>query len=267
MKTINSYWCNHIDGRFVNYGDVLAPFIFKKHNIKLVHTDYEHSQVCTMGSLLHVMPKDYKGYIWSLGFMYPTHTLHLEKDPICVRGKLSLRQFKNDTSNTVLGDGGLLVERVYNPDVKKQYKLGIFANYCDIQNNDEFENYKIFKNPDVLLIDPRNYVETVIRDIKKCHNIISSSLHGLISCDSFGINHNIFSARETKLAIHQLQDSFKFKDYYSIYGIEFQKPTLYLDNNTSIEQCLSICRPVLKPNLECIKERLDMSIETIKGLL
>jgi len=267
MKNINAYWCNNIEGRFCNYGDVLAPFILKNYGIRLNHTNYANSQICTMGSLLHVIPEDYKGYVWSLGFMYPTKYLFFEKDPICVRGKLSLSHIRNDTSNTYLGDAGLLVANVFKPKIKRTYKLGIFPNYCDLQNNDKFETYPIFERPDVLLIDPRNYVETVLKDVNSCQNIISSSLHGLIACDSYGINHSIFSARETDLAIHKLQDSFKFKDYYSAFDIEFKKPSLFLDEKTTFEQCISACRPVNKPTLENIKQGLEKSIDKIKEVI
>jgi hypothetical protein len=115
------------------------------------------------------------------------------------------------------------------------------------------------------MIDPRNYIETVVNDIYSCENIITSSLHGLVVADSYGINNGCFKSRETNLAIHHMQDSFKFKDYYSVFDMDFNKNDLLLLNkNTTFEQCLSICKPVNKPNMENIKQGLIKSIETFK---
>ena len=203
--------------------------------------------------------------------MYPTHRLKLDRNPISVRGNLSRKQFDNDTSNTAIGDGGLILDAIYRPKKPLHtFKLGIFPNYVDIVNmrDDPIEKFEIFKkNPeDVLLIDPRNYIETVLDDLYSCDNIITSSLHGAVVSDSYNKNYGIFSSWETQLAIHQLQGSFKFKDYFSAFDQPFENPALFLDRNTSIEQALSICRPVNKPNLESIKQGLIKSIERIREI-
>lgn len=267
---MRGYWISNIDNKYTNFGDILTPYIFQKYGINLKY-DNKDPQIYGIGSLLHMIPNNYKGYIWSTGFMYNTKTLNLKNDPICVRGLLSKKQFINDTSNTYLGDGGLILEKIYTPKVRGsiRYKLGIMPNYCDIVNmrDEPIENYEICHHPDVIFIDPRNYVDTVINDIYSCENIITSSLHGLITADSYGINNGCFKARETNIAIHQMQDSFKFRDYYSNYDINFNKnDVLFLDNKTSYEQCMSICKPFNKPNIEQIKYNLEKSIYDLQNL-
>ena len=268
MKNITGYWVSNIDNKFSNYGDVLTPYIFNKYDINLNYTD-NNPKIYGIGSLLHMIDDNYGGYIWSTGFMYPTKFLDFKNNPLCVRGKLSKNQFKNDTSNTYLGDGGLILERIYKPKVHKKYKLGIFPNYCDIVNmkDDPIEKFDILKRDDVLFIDPRDYIETVIKNVNSCENIITSSLHGAVTCDSYNINHGIFCARETKIAIHVCQGSFKFRDYYSTFDMDFNSnDILYLDNNVSFEKCMSVCKQVNKPYLENIKDGLEKSIEIVKTL-
>jgi len=268
MKTIYAYWIPTPDYKYTNFGDILTPYILNKFNINAIY-EKENPQLYGIGSLLHMMPLDYKGYIWTSGMMYNTHRINIKNDPIAVRGKLTLNQFDNDTSNTVLGDGGLILERIYKPVAGKgnRYKLGVFPNYVDIVNmmDNPIKKFEVFNSEDVILIDPRNYIETVIDQVCSCDNIITSSLHGAVTCDSYGINYGVFSARETDIAIHRMQGSFKFRDYYSIFDINFNQPDLFLNNNTSIEQCLSICRPVNKPGLETIKEQLVKSIDRISN--
>jgi len=268
MKNLTGYWISNVDNKFMNYGDVLTPYIFDKYDINLTYSSHD-PQIYGIGSLLHMIDDNYKGYIWSTGFMYPTKFLNFEHSPICVRGKLSKNQFQNDTTNTYIGDGCLILDRIYKPKVNKKYKLGIFPNYCDIVNmkDDPIYNFDLLKREDVLFIDPRDYIESVINNVNSCENVITSSLHGAITCDSYNINHGIFCARETKLAIHICQGSFKFKDYYSTFDTDFNSDNiLYLDNSLSFEKCISACKQVNKPSLESIKDGIEKSIEIIKNL-
>jgi pyruvyltransferase len=272
MKNISIKWTPMPDNaKFTNYGDILTPFILKRFNINAIH-EIHNPQLYGIGSLLHMCPDDFQGNIWSSGYLYPTKFLQLKENPICVRGKLSLQQFKNDTSNTFIGDGGLLLEKIYKPNSKKIYKLGIFPNYCDLSNmeDDPISNFKVMKQypEDVLLIDPRDYIETVINNINSCENIITSSLHGLITCDTYDIPHALFRSRETDLAIHHLQGSFKFHDYYSTFDLPFSvdQNTFYLNKDTSFEYCLSKCKIVNKPSLENIKHNLVKSVDKLYEL-
>jgi len=271
MKTISAFYIPSPDKKYTNFGDILTPFILSKFSIN-VRYEKKNPQIIGVGSLIHMLPKDTDAYLFSTGLMYPVEEYYFKKDPIALRGRLTMRQFtKNDLSNCAIGDGGLILETIYKPRIPRvKYKLGIFPNYADIVNmrDDPIEKFDIFtKNPyDVLLIDPRNYVETVLDQVYSCENIITSSLHGAVSSDSYGKNYGIFSSRETQLAIHQLQGSFKFKDYYSTFGIDFKEPDLFLDKNTSIERALAICKPVNKPTLFKIKYDLVRSIDKIKEI-
>ena len=255
MKTITANWIDIVDHTFTNVGDSSTPYLLKKFDINVIYTK-ENPQMYGVGSVLHMIPRDYKGFIWSSGFMFNTHELHLKNDPIALRGRLSLKQFKNNTPKR---------DFVYRP----RFKLGVVANYADIINmrDDPLEKYKIFDSPDVLYIDVRNYIETFANQIVSCENIISSSLHGAVFADSYEINNTIFESRESKLSMHQMQSSFKFRDHYSAFDQEFHKPALYLDKNTTLEQCLSVCKPFNKPNLEAIKQGLVKSVEKLKELI
>ena len=239
MKNISAFWIPSPDKKYTNFGDILTPYILNKFDLNCIHKEKEDNpQIIGIGSLIHVLPKDTDAYLFSTGLMYPVEDYYFKKDPIALRGNLTKAQFKkNDLSNTVLGDGGLILENIYKP--KKplhRYKLGIFPNYVDIVNmrDDPIEEFSILKkNPkDVLLIDPRNYIETVIDQVNSCENIITSSLHGAVVSDSYEINYGIFQSRETEIAIHRLQGSFKFRDYFSAFEMNFSGPRLFLDKNT-----------------------------------
>jgi pyruvyltransferase len=270
MKTIKTFWISTPDGRFTNVGDILTNYLLHPFGINAIY-EQNNPQLYGVGSILHTIDRNTTSLIWSSGMMYNTHELKTKYDPIALRGKLTAKQFLNDTTNTALGDGGLILERIYKPRNKesKKYKLGVFPNYVDIVNmrDNPIEDFNIFNNPDTILIDPRNYIETVVNQCCSCENIISSSLHGAVISDSYGINNSIFGSRETDIAIHRMQGSFKFRDYYSIFDIDFKSPALYLDNNTTFEEAISACKTFNKPNIENAKEQLVKSIDKIKSYI
>lgn len=271
MKNIKAYWIPTPDGRYTNVGDCLTYYLLAPFGINAIY-EPTNPQLYGVGSILHMIDRNTSKYIWSSGMMYNVHELHTQYDPIALRGKLTAKQFINDTTNTALGDGGLILEKIYTPkrdwSYRPRYKLGIFPNYADIVNmrDDPIEKFNVFKSPDVLLIDPRNFVETVVNQCYSCENIISSSLHGAVISDSYGINNAIFASRETKLALHVMQGSFKFRDYYSAFDIDFKEPKIFLDKNTSFEQAISACKQFNKPTMENLKQGLIKSIDRIKEI-
>jgi pyruvyltransferase len=256
-----------------NFGDILTPYIFKHYNIPFIY-DTENPDVFAIGSLIQNVPENFKGQIWTTGFIYPVNSVNPIHPPLAVRGLLTLKHFKCDVSKTVLGDGGLIISRIYKPNVKKKYLLGIMPHYSDIINmrDNPIEDFSIFQNDDILFIDPRDPVEKVIDNLNSCINVVTSSLHGIITCDSYGINHALFSARESQMSIHKKQDSFKFLDYYSIYNSINDSNNLesidkfYFDENITLFECIKHCKPVNKPNIEIIKDKLVESLLKLKNI-
>ena len=272
-KIIKSYWCNSVDtygkdNSFQNFGDVLNPFILSYFDIIL---DYEEKDpiLYAIGSILNNISADFKGYIWSSGCLFDKK-VNFSVSPIAVRGKLTLKCLDNiDKSNIVLGDGGLILDRLYNPMIlKKKYKLGVMPHYVDIvyseRHNNPIYKFPIFENEDVIFIDPRKDVKVIINTLCSCENVIVSCLHGLVICDSYGIKHTCFQGEFSgPIMFKGAQQSFKFKDYYSVFDVEFVEPDIHFNRDSNIEECISKCKPVNKPELENIKDNLMESLNTL----
>lgn len=240
-----------------NFGDILMPYILEKKGLLTVY-DEKNPDIYGIGSLCSKIPNDYKGYIWSSGFLYPEKRLSLS--PVAVRGKLSLKQFDGDTSNTIVGDGGLIMDRIYKPKKIFKYMLGVMPHYTD---NMKLRKFPIFQNPNILFISPTQDVETVINQLCSCDCVVTSSLHGTVMCDIYNIKHAIFSSEDTNLAIHQYQDGFKFKDYYSAFDMDFTGPSFYFSDTTTTYDCISNCKLVPKKNIETIKDNLVKTLDEI----
>lgn len=262
--SVKLYWSNDTGDVHIketsdesNFGDILMPYILEKKGLNVVYKE-KNPDLYGIGSLCNKIPEDYKGYVWSSGFLYPEKRLPIS--PVAVRGKLSLKQFDGDISNTVVGDGGLILDRIYKPQKKPIYTLGVMPHYTD---NMKLRRFPIFQNPNILFISPTQDVETVVNQLCLCDCVVTSSLHGTVMCDTYGIKHAIFSSEDTNLAIHQYQDGFKFKDYYSAFDMEFEGPSFYFSDTTTTYDCLSNCKLIQKKNLETIKDNLINSLDYI----
>lgn len=99
---------------------------------------------------------------------------------------MTLSNLKQRKEDIRLGDPGILMPLIFNEDVNRIYRLGVIAHFVDMDSpkltlwQQKFSNDTLFIN---VLKDPKD----VITNIRKCDAIASSSLHGLIIADSYGI--------------------------------------------------------------------------------
>lgn len=155
--------------------------------------------------------------VWGTGFISITDKIRTKPKKVCaVRGPLTrellLRQ--DIYCPEIYGDPALLLPRFYKPNVKKINKLGIIPHYVDTDNVvlDKFR-----KDRRILIIDIRKGIKEVVNDVCSCETIASSSLHGIILADAYGI-----PSLRLKFSNRIVGGNFKFMDYYmSVKKINF----------------------------------------------
>ena len=86
-----------------------------------------------------------------------------------------------------------------------------------------------------MLIDPTGDPLNVLRLIGSCTKVISSSLHGLIVADAFGIPRRAERFAGMEANRHEGGD-FKFRDYGASIGQPIEFGTLQEASRTKIEQ-------------------------------
>lgn len=142
-------------------------------------------------------------------------------DVRAVRGYYSLeklKQFNNVTiaKNVAIGDPGLLSKYLINiAGIEKKYDLGIIPHYVD-KENELLANIRV-KNSIIIDIE-QPHSKIFLKQVTECKNIISSSLHGLISADSLGIP-NVRMILSDKIT----GGDYKYHDYYSAFGLKEHK--------------------------------------------
>lgn len=200
-----------------NFGDCLQPDTLRYYGLTPVYVpSIDKSDVIMAGSILQLIGKDYEGYIIGTGGDEISYSFQNARI-LAVRGELTRNKITlmEGVNNCELGDCGLLVKLVYPRNVLKKYRIGIVPHFVDLKNQAIYRLLKKYPH-EILMISPLQKPSKVIEQIKSCKCILSSSLHGLIVADSFGIPSKRWVDRLTMPDV-EFHD-YKFKDYYSSLG-------------------------------------------------
>ena len=129
--------------------------------------------------MLEKLPCCWPGTVCGAGKLYEDSELHLQHTRIlAVRGPLTARAL-NRWNDVAIGDPGLLAPDLLQVQQGAHYALGVVPHWSDSQLFERF--------PYGHLISPDQTALTVVREIARCKRVISSSLHGVIIADAFGI--------------------------------------------------------------------------------
>ena len=197
----------------------------------------ENNYTC-IGSLIDMFP-DKKTVVWGSGVLCGDGPLkNIPEKILAVRGPESRKYLidKGISCPEVFGDPALLLPLIYKPVVQKKYKLGVIPILADVRNPlvDRLIN---IGNGSVKFINMTDYGDwkSVIDDICSCDAIVSSSLHGLIVADAYGIPN-----ARVKFSDSATGGDFKYDDYFESVSRCKKVPTL-VTFETEISELLSLC--------------------------
>lgn len=218
------YWwqMKRKDGR-ENYGDLLSKFLAGKISGKKVYTVKHPSKrlfkhvfkhYLSIGSIITSANKN--SVVWGSGIIKANENVR-KATFLAVRGPKTrerLLQLGYDVPE-VYGDPAILLPRFLSPIVEKKYNLGVIPHYVDYPQVKE----ALKNNPNVKVIDFLTHnIEKTTEEILECRQIISSSLHGLIVSQSYGI-----PALWVRFSNKLSGDNIKFYDYFESVGINYQE--------------------------------------------
>lgn len=191
-KPKNIFYWHHSVGRG-NFGDELnipvGRFLFGED------ASFKHKQEGAV-QLIHLIGSNLAGVndgdsVSGIGLHHHTQKINSKNIQVnCVRGPLSLKALNQQLDQPVecfLGDPALLLKLFYQPRVHEELvdKIGVVPHISNI----DFFTKEINEDKNFHLINPTKKWQEVINDICSCKLIISSSLHGLICADAFGISN------------------------------------------------------------------------------
>jgi pyruvyltransferase len=226
-------------GSRANIGDSMVPWLVEK--VSGVNIPYSNPLSCngphlfTIGSILQYSDKDCT--VWGSGFISENSKIRTNSknlEVLAVRGPLTAKKLKLecDIDVKVFGDPALLTPLYIKNSVNKSNKIGMIPHYVD----KSFIPSNYYKDNGIKFID----VETDdILDfcnlVRSCEIIISSSLHGIIIAEAFGI-----PAVWLKVGERIYGNEFKFHDYYLSTDREYN-PTTFEDLDlVNLKACKTI---------------------------
>ena len=208
-----------------NFGDILTPYILNYYNISFEFSKKDYNTIC-IGSIAS-KAKD-NTLVLGSGIIDLSEKLNVNAKWKFVRGP--------ETRNAIIKAGGAcpkiygdpaLLLPLFHDAKKKQHDLGIIPHYVDYDLvKDTYKNE--------FVIDVLNNPLTVADQITTCRYIISSSLHGIIVANAYGI-----PAAWVKFSDKLHGDNIKFKDYglsldLNMQSSSYKDPNFLLPNNINI---------------------------------
>jgi pyruvyltransferase len=220
-----------------NWGDALNRKLIPTLSGRRVQplNGFYHDRYSVIGSLME--GANSRTTVWGSGFIEEgTHCLEPPRAVFAVRGPLTRNSLLKSGVNCpeIYGDPALLLPTFYDPYVEKRFQVGIIPHFID-------KGLSLFSgriNENILIIDIERGIESVVKDIKACNCILSSSLHGLICADSYRI-----PTAWVRLSENVKGGDFKFMDYYlsidHISGPAFELQSItdpnYLESLTTLK--------------------------------
>lgn len=233
MKNFRLFWWNEriIQNKSKeNYGDMLGKYLVEKISgkqvefawpKKLSYKDLFSPIYVTIGSILTHVNK--KCIVWGSGIISRSLPVK-EARFLAVRGPQTRKYLlgKGYQVPAIYGDPAILMPNYYKPSVFKKYKIGVIPHYNDYQTAKKL----ISGLDDVFLIDfMTNDVEKTTREILACEKIVSSSLHGIIVSQAYGI-----PAVWQKFSNKVFGDDIKYQDYMESVQLPYYKPEIRKDS-------------------------------------
>lgn len=189
-----------------NLGDVLTPVLLKKLGVNVRRAPRSKAQLLGIGSIIRFARPGQM--VWGSGAMRETDRPSPDARYLAVRGPLTREVVLKSGGECpeVYGDPALLLPSVYNPPVEKRHEIGVVPHYID----------RGLVRTDLPMINPlRADPLEVVDEIRACHAILSSSLHGIIVAHAYGI-----PAAWVRFGDRLDGDDIKFRDYAASVGIE-----------------------------------------------
>lgn len=203
-----AYWW-----RAINFGDTLTPIIlghFLGEDIEF-SSEPGNGRIVGVGSITHhSKPGD---IVFGSGCNRPSKIIDGTGIKfIAVRGPLTRAQIRNAKVPEIYGDPAILLPRIYSPIVEPAYTRGIMPHYVD--------KLKAPKpGPGEIYIDIQADWKDVIEQVLSCNEIVSSSLHGIIVAEAYGIPAT-WEIWGDKI----IGGEYKFQDYFLGTGRDRQVP-------------------------------------------
>jgi len=191
-----------------NFGDELTPWLLPNYGVLPIHRVASRARLAGVGSILEFLPPDWDGVVWGSGLMHGEPHRLANARVLAVRGHLT-RNLIGAPDDAALGDPGLLVRRV-QPRLPRAWDVAIVP-HGHHRNHVPFLALANTAQLRVRVVNVHQPAARVVREIAASGLVITTSLHGLVTADAYGIPA-VWTTLEPPLG----GGVFKFRDYESV---------------------------------------------------
>lgn len=178
-----------------------------------------------------------------------------EFKPVGVRGFLTQAAVERDSGfrSMVIGDPGLLLPRLVPLPLRRKKPLGFIIHHVD---RDAWREK--FPDHQDCLIDNYASEEEFVAQLAGYEAVASTSLHGCVFSHAFGVPVAPFVLTDQVFG-----GDFKFRDYYSAYGIDISRPGL----PTDVSAILRTIHRTPQPTAQAVADRQSEQLRCIMNAL
>jgi hypothetical protein len=241
-----------------NFGDDLTRWLLPRYGIIPMHRPSADARLIAVGSILEALSPDYDGAIWGSGLILDREYPLPHAKVLALRGHLTRERVGAD-ADVPLGDPGILVaRRLRRPSAR--WDVGLVP-HLDHRSHARFRSLAATPGVSVRVIDVRRSAPQAVREIAACRAIVSTSLHGLITADSYGI-----PATWTRLDPELGGGDFKFRDYESVITPGYSRFVPFTVHS-SLPEILSHASAAPRATVAAVGDRLEAAIARLPEVL
>ncbi|WP_407358486.1 polysaccharide pyruvyl transferase family protein [Microbacterium sp. LTA6] len=189
-----------------NFGDDLTPWLLPRYGIVPLYREPRAARLIGVGSLLEFVPQDFTGAIWGSGLMNDRRHLLPAASVLAVRGPLTAERIGLAEEPT-FGDPGILVAR-HLPRPPSDGRIAVVPHGHHRPHPQLDRRVREAGEAAVRVVNVHQRAAVAVREIAASRAVITTSLHGLITADSYGIPA-VWTTLDPPLG----GGDFKFRDY------------------------------------------------------
>jgi pyruvyltransferase len=218
-----------------NWGDAVAPHLVEKLsgrpvvNNRDVFNPRGRSVYTTIGSMLGSI-RTPAVEVWGSGLVNSDTSMHVTPRAVhAVRGPLTRDRLLSQgiSCPEIYGDPALLYAKFHRSPATKTHRIGIIPH---IREQDMPAVARLAEGDGVKIIDITGSFTQVADGINSCEVIASSSLHGLVCADGYGV-----PTTWIRFSDRPFGDGFKFRDYLLAAGAAHPDGMDVVDSTTIAE--------------------------------
>lgn len=205
-------WCATCGGGH-NFGDQLGPLLLRHYGFRVEWAAPSRAEVITVGSILSKIPNGWRGTVLGTGFIRAGMTRDLSRARVLAVRGAATRDACHLPASVPLGELGILAVDLPRSGPTPGGTIVV---------PHSVDHDIAARHPAATVVRITSEPSAFLAAIASASLVISSSLHGLITADAFGIPHVL----EPHPGVHG--GLFKFDDYASAFGERFRPDRLRL---------------------------------------